>query len=117
MRRRGARPVRRRGPGKRAGGNTGTAPRADPYRTWTRRQDLTPSGPDDPAAAPVTVQLAVTVDAARWAAVRGVALPAAADDLAAYLREQVESELVGPLHPALLTGAVSVEDAPADRAR
>ena len=31
MRRRGARPVRRRGPGKRAGGNTSTAPRADPY--------------------------------------------------------------------------------------
>ena len=86
----------------------------DGIRTWTRRQDLTPSGPDDPAAAPVTVQLAVTVDAARWAAVRGVALPAAADDLAAYLREQVESELVGPLHPALLAGAVSVEHAPAD---
>ena len=39
MRRRGARPVRRRGPGKRAGGNTGTAPRADPYHVNIRLEE------------------------------------------------------------------------------
>ena len=39
MRRRGARPVRRRGPGKRAGGDTGTAPRADPYHVNIRLEE------------------------------------------------------------------------------
>jgi hypothetical protein len=39
MRRRGARPVRRRGPGKRAGGNTSTAPRADPYHVNIRLEE------------------------------------------------------------------------------
>ena len=39
MRRRGARPVRRRGPGKRAGGNTDTAPRADPYHVNIRLEE------------------------------------------------------------------------------